>query len=108
MTINGAARVYCIVPPVPLSPRDSMTTWMDADNQFTNAQEKDQFGHVRLGWVGSWLGNELEKRTGYETRVTHLGHLQRGGIPSVFDRVLALNGTKTADLELFEIAKMLY
>lgn len=61
----------------------------NADSQFTNSQEKDQFGHVRLGGVGNWLGNEIEKRTGLETRVTHLGHLQRGGIPSVYDRVLA-------------------
>ncbi|MDY6795523.1 MAG: ATP-dependent 6-phosphofructokinase [Actinomycetota bacterium] len=59
------------------------------DEQFARDQKKDQFGHVRLGGVGDWLAVELERRTGYETRVTHLGHLERGGIPTVFDRVLA-------------------
>lgn len=59
------------------------------EEQFTETQKKDPFGHVRLGGVGDWLAGELEEKTGYETRVTHLGHLQRGGIPTVFDRVLA-------------------
>jgi len=59
------------------------------EEQFVRDQKKDPFGHVRLGGVGNWLAEEIEKRTGYETRVTHLGHLQRGGIPTVFDRVLA-------------------
>ncbi|MGI8427302.1 MAG: 6-phosphofructokinase [Actinomycetota bacterium] len=48
----------------------------------------DAFGHPRLGGVGSALGKELEARTGYETRVTVLGHVQRGGSPTAFDRVL--------------------
>ncbi|MBN1289199.1 MAG: 6-phosphofructokinase [Actinobacteria bacterium] len=61
----------------------------DKEEQFVENQKKDPFGHVRLGGVGDWLANEIEDRTGYETRVTHLGHLQRGGIPTVFDRVLA-------------------
>lgn len=59
------------------------------DDQVARSQKKDTFGHVRLGGIGSWLADEIEKRTGYETRVTHLGHLQRGGMPTVFDRVLA-------------------
>ena len=59
------------------------------DAQLTRDQKKDQFGHVRLGGIGEWLAYELEHRTGYETRVTHLGHLQRGGTPTVADRVLA-------------------
>ena len=49
----------------------------------------DQFGHVRLGGIGTWLAEEIEKRTGYEARVTTLGHIQRGGTPTAFDRVLA-------------------
>ncbi len=59
------------------------------EQQFVQDQKKDPFGHVRLGGVGEWLATEIEERTGYETRVTHLGHLQRGGPPTVFDRVLA-------------------
>ena len=51
--------------------------------------EKDAFGHVRLGGIGQLLAEEIEKRTGFETRVTVLGHIQRGGTPTAFDRVLA-------------------
>jgi 6-phosphofructokinase 1 len=51
--------------------------------------ETDQFGHVRLGGIGSVLATEIEARTGFETRVTILGHIQRGGTPTAFDRVLA-------------------
>ncbi|MEO7836122.1 MAG: 6-phosphofructokinase [Acidimicrobiales bacterium] len=51
--------------------------------------ELDQFGHVRLGGVGNLVAAEIEKRTGFETRVTILGHIQRGGTPTAFDRVLA-------------------
>src|SRR5690242_5927003 len=50
---------------------------------------KDEFGHVRLGGVGNILAREIEKRTGFETRTVVLGHIQRGGTPSAFDRVLA-------------------
>jgi len=49
----------------------------------------DEFGHPRLGGIGVRLENEIEKRTGYETRATVLGHVQRGGTPTAFDRVLA-------------------
>jgi ATP-dependent phosphofructokinase / diphosphate-dependent phosphofructokinase len=49
----------------------------------------DAFGHVRLGGIGVMLEREIEKRTGFETRVTILGHIQRGGTPTAFDRVLA-------------------
>lgn len=59
------------------------------EEQFVQDQKKDPFGHVRLGGIGDWLAAEIEDTTGYETRVTHLGHLQRGGIPTVSDRVLA-------------------
>jgi len=50
---------------------------------------KDEFGHAKLGGVANILAREIEKRTGYETRATILGHIQRGGSPSAFDRVLA-------------------
>jgi 6-phosphofructokinase 1 len=111
--------------------------------QFTRDQKKDPFVHVRLGGVGIWLAERIEEQTGYETRVTHLGHLQRGGSPTVFDRVLAtrlgafavdmvidgtfdhmacmrdnrvvavpyaeaLDGTKTVDLELYKMAKLIF
>jgi 6-phosphofructokinase 1 len=49
----------------------------------------DAFGHVRLGGVGQYLAGEIEKRTGKEARCTVLGHIQRGGTPTAFDRVLA-------------------
>ena len=51
--------------------------------------ELDEFGHPRLGGIGHRLEQEIEKRTGYETRATVLGHIQRGGTPTAFDRVLA-------------------
>ena len=52
-------------------------------------EEKDAFGHVRLGGIGMTLEREIEQRTGFETRATILGHIQRGGTPTAFDRVLA-------------------
>ncbi|HWG72821.1 MAG TPA: ATP-dependent 6-phosphofructokinase [Acidimicrobiales bacterium] len=51
--------------------------------------EIDQFGHPRLGGIANTLATEIEERTGFETRVTILGHIQRGGTPTAFDRVLA-------------------
>jgi 6-phosphofructokinase 1 len=63
----------------------------------------DEFGHIRLGGIGAALAEEIEKRTGYETRVTVLGHVQRGGSPTARDRVLATRyGLKAADLVLAE------
>jgi len=63
------------------------------------ARATDQFGHVVLGGVGDALGREIEERTGFETRVTVLGHVQRGGTPTPRDRVLATRyGLKAADL----------
>ena len=50
---------------------------------------KDEFGHERLGGIGQWLEREIEQRTGFEARATVLGHIQRGGTPTAFDRVLA-------------------
>ena len=49
----------------------------------------DEFGHVRFGGVGYYIGKKIEKRLGIETRVVVLGHLQRGGSPTAFDRILA-------------------
>jgi len=49
----------------------------------------DAFGHVRLGGIGEWLAAAIEKHTGKEARTTVLGHIQRGGTPSAFDRALA-------------------
>ena len=50
---------------------------------------KDEFGHAKLGGIANILAHEIEKRTGYETRAVVLGHIQRGGSPTAFDRVLA-------------------
>jgi 6-phosphofructokinase 1 len=66
-----------------------------------DAGDVDQFGHVRLSerGVGAALAHQIEQRTGYETRVTVLGHVQRGGSPTPRDRVLATRfGLKAADL----------
>jgi len=61
--------------------------------------EKDAFGHVRLGGIASVLAKEIEKRTGFEARYVILGHIQRGGMPSAFDRVLASRfGVAAVDL----------
>lgn len=64
-------------------------------------QEKklDEFGHVRLGGISVGLAEEIEKRTGIETRYVILGHIQRGGSPTAFDRVLSTRfGVKAVDL----------
>jgi phosphofructokinase-like protein len=66
-----------------------------------DAEDVDQFGHIRLSerGVGAALAREIENRTGYETRVTVLGHVQRGGSPTPRDRVLATRyGLKAAEL----------
>lgn len=62
-------------------------------------QKLDEFGHVRLGGIGNTLGKLIEEKTGFETRVTVLGHIQRGGTPSAFDRVLGTRfGAKAYEL----------
>ena len=55
----------------------------------TMSAPEDEFGHARLGGIGQRLEREIEERTGYESRATVLGHIQRGGTPTAFDRVLA-------------------
>lgn len=70
-------------------------------------EKLDQFGHVRLGGIGQILAEMIEKKTGYETRVTVLGHIQRGGSPTAFDRVLATR-FGVGVLELIEKKKFGY
>ncbi len=69
------------------------------EREVTQEADLDAFGHVRLGGVGEQLAREIEERTGFETRVTVLGHVQRGGSPTARDRILATRyGLKAADL----------
>jgi 6-phosphofructokinase 1 len=72
------------------------------EGQFrTQEKELDSFGHVRLGGIGEMLAGEIEKRTKIETRYCVLGHIQRGGSPSSFDRVLSTRfGVKAMELVL--------
>jgi len=62
---------------------------LPSGEQATVGTKVDSFGHARLSGVGQALAEEIEKRTGYETRSVNLGHTQRGGTPSAFDRMLA-------------------
>lgn len=65
----------------------------------TQENKLDEFGHVRLGGIGDTLATEIEKRTGFETRVSVLGHIQRGGTPTAFDRILGTRfGVKAVEL----------
>ena len=59
------------------------------EGQVTIGEKKDSFGHARLSGIGQALAEEIEKRTGFETRSVNLGHTQRGGTPTAFDRMLA-------------------
>jgi ATP-dependent phosphofructokinase / diphosphate-dependent phosphofructokinase len=61
----------------------------ETDDLALSDERLDAFGHVRLGGIGQQLAAEIEKRTGKEARCTVLGHIQRGGTPTAFDRVLA-------------------
>ena len=56
---------------------------------FLKDRTRDEFGHVRLSGIGEWLAQEISRRTGKDARTTVLGHVQRGGTPSAFDRWLA-------------------
>ena len=74
-----------------------------AEELSTRTGEVDAFGHARLGGVGQQLADLLEQITGFETRVTTLGHLQRGGTPTAYDRILATRyGLLAAELALAE------
>ncbi len=71
----------------------------EAGGMITKDTALDAFGHVKLGGVGEFLAKEVEKRTGIETRYVVLGHLQRGGTPSAYDRVLATRfGVRAVEL----------
>jgi ATP-dependent phosphofructokinase / diphosphate-dependent phosphofructokinase len=70
----------------------------EGGDAFSGHESTDAFGHARLGGVGLALEQEIEARTGFETRTTILGHTQRGGTPTAYDRVLATRfGVKAAD-----------
>jgi 6-phosphofructokinase 1 len=70
-----------------------------AETEVLKDEEKDSFGHVKLGGIGEEIAKIIEKETGFETRAITLGHLQRGGAPSAFDRILGTRfGVKAADL----------
>jgi len=70
-----------------------------AESMVTQEEKLDEFGHVRLGGIGEILAAEIEKRTGFETRVSVLGHIQRGGTPTAFDRILGTRfGVKAMEL----------
>jgi 6-phosphofructokinase 1 len=58
-------------------------------DMLTKDQTLDAFGHVKLSGIGEWLSAQIEAKTGKEARTSVLGHIQRGGTPSAFDRVLA-------------------
>ncbi len=63
------------------------------------SEKLDEFGHIRLGGIGQLIAELIEKKTGFETRATVLGHIQRGGTPTAFDRVLATRfGVHAADM----------
>lgn len=65
----------------------------------TKDESLDEFGHVKLGGIGDYIAKEIEKRTGFETRVSVFGHIQRGGSPTAFDRVLGTRfGVKAVEL----------
>jgi 6-phosphofructokinase 1 len=69
------------------------------EHAITKTGRLDEFGHEQLGGIGDWLGNRIEQLTGIETRVTVLGHVQRGGTPTATDRVLATRmGLKAVEL----------
>jgi len=74
-------------------------TYASGERREVTQAGEDEFGHVRFGGVGEVLAHEIEERTGFETRVTVLGHVQRGGSPTPRDRILATRyGLKAADL----------
>ena len=69
-----------------------------SEDYITQSAERDEFGHVQLGGIGETLAGEIEERTGIETRHVVLGHLQRGGTPTAYDRILSTRyGLKAAE-----------
>lgn len=71
----------------------------EINRYLVKTEQVDEFGHKQLGGIGSFIAEEIENMTGFETRVTILGHVQRGGSPTAFDRVLATRfGVKAAEM----------
>lgn len=71
----------------------------EAGGMLTKDKTLDAFGHAKLGGVGEFLAKEIEKRTGFESRHVVLGHLQRGGTPTAYDRILATRfGVRAVEL----------
>ncbi len=68
---------------------ENLCSKVDKAGLIVQTDEKDEFGNVKLGGVGHYLAKEIEKRMDVETRVTVLGHVQRGGTPTAYDRVLS-------------------
>ncbi|MFH1678671.1 MAG: ATP-dependent 6-phosphofructokinase [Candidatus Omnitrophota bacterium] len=74
------------------------------EDLITQDSNLDEFGHIRLGGIGEIISREIEKKTGFQTRTSVLGHIQRGGTPTAFDRIL---GTRFGihAVELIELKK---
>jgi 6-phosphofructokinase 1 len=72
---------------------------MNLEQKVVQEDDVDQFGHVRLGGIAHLIGRKIREITGMDTRVTILGHVQRGGTPTAYDRILATRfGVSAADL----------
>jgi len=88
---------------VAVSEGAKLTTKEGEEQMVTQSDEVDAFGNVKLGGVANLLAKEIERRTGFETRATVLGHIQRGGTPTAHDRVLATRyGIKAAEMVIGE------
>ena len=84
---------------VAVSEGAKLVTREGEEQMVTQSDEVDAFGNVKLGGVASLLAKEIERRTGFETRATVLGHIQRGGTPTAHDRILATRyGAKAAEM----------
>ena len=84
---------------VAVSEGAKLVTREGEEQMVTQSEEVDAFGNVKLGGVAELLAKEIERRTGFETRATVLGHIQRGGTPTAHDRILATRyGAKAADM----------
>jgi len=84
---HGRGRYFSIV--VAAEGAKFSTEYPGHDASVVQDVGKDEFGHARLGGIGNILAREIERLTGFETRTVVLGHIQRGGSPSAFDRMLA-------------------
>jgi 6-phosphofructokinase 1 len=84
---------------VAVSEGAKLVTKEGEEQMVTQSDEVDSFGNVKLGGVANLLAKEIERRTGFETRATVLGHIQRGGTPTAHDRILATRyGAKAAEM----------